>query len=404
MTGTDAITKSITITKGSKTATLTITDTAGDGFDSNDTFKITGDSSIFTSKVINDVLSDYKIIDKGTNKSTDVEKDSNGKVKISKDKEYRLGSLADSIVTSARTKTNTSVATVTPVSANSTMTTMALRCQELCNRYKNYLANLRVMSLMPGGDTQAYNAAMTNYFAELALINSTPATVPPTVTPAVTPPPATTTAVAPEAKTPVDPNAELFVDEAPVAATPEEKAPGKVETKPEETKKVEAKPVEPATTKGYSKKEAERAKIEAQRAVAYKNAPAAKKIEAQIKDLNAKKPNTPTGGRMDYGSAIREAQARLDYIQSGKAAQAKEAEILKLIEDINARTDKYKKTLQNPMTADQAGFMKDSIEVWQDHLKGLFSELSDLEADSSDTVKNALRDCYMNLRANGINY
>lgn len=196
MTGTEAI-KSITLKKGDKTATMTIIDTAGDGFDSNDKFKIAGDASIFTSKDITGTLDNYKSIEKGSNVSADVEKDSSGKIKAEQDKEYRLGSLADSLMEKSKPITTTTTETTKSSFDNA-------KYAEITNRCKDYIVNMARFGIMTGNET-AYTNAMTNYITEMLSVGTTTKT---------------TSTVTSQDLQGIDPNAKIFADTMPAITNP----------------------------------------------------------------------------------------------------------------------------------------------------------------------------------------
>lgn len=389
MTGTDVI-KAITLTKtgkDGKVSTMTITDSNGNGiFDSNDKFKVNGDSSLFTVKDIKVALPDYKIESKTDGGADEITKDANGKVIIKKDTEYRAGSLVDSFFTADK------AATPSPSSNAAYNASMALSNSQIAC----WGVTLPAMSQMAFAthDNTGYYQSLQSFTdvvcASLRNWGRNPAfaSTPAPVTEAPTPVESTKT----EKKETTSPDDTPFAEDVKSEEkAPEEKAPVKTEPKIEE--KTSTKTEKKAATIPLSRVEAERVKKEAQAKTmsdAYRNSSEAQKTIAEIKELQEKQSKATGRGTMYCSVSIKQAQAHLEDVQSGKIAKAKEAEMLNIVEKINGLMKKYN---DYSSRADFSMYKEDflyQIREGKKQLASLGVQLSDYETTQSPELQLAL--------------
>lgn len=102
---TDAQKITFSVTKGTKTGTITITDTNGDGKYTNaDSVRFNGDTSVFSKEDINRAVTASGFVNEGNIDTKSQTEAKDGKVSLKADQEYSLGSLAKSLgATSAST-------------------------------------------------------------------------------------------------------------------------------------------------------------------------------------------------------------------------------------------------------------------------------------------------------------
>lgn len=376
MTGTDAISKSITLTKGTKTATITITDSNGNGiFDSNDKFKVSGDKSVFTSQDIKNAVTGYQVQAKTDGGAAEVAKDANGKITI-EDKEYRLGSLADSLFatdkTNATAPATSGTTTFTDPNAayNASVAALGAKYQQITDTWKSTISNIGVCSLMSGDSTQYYQATQAYMSVLLSSLNmggkSTPA---PASAPATAPAAPVTSAV-------TAPNDQIFADDTKADAKANSGSEAKEKDNAETKVKADADTKVKAGTDAKDKRSSE-TKALAQQMTELRKQAQSLGLTLDPHDNDPKNFNS--------------LKARIEKAAAVVAVRAKDKEdqVSRTIDTLNKALDNYEAAVK----AGNVGIQKNNqvfINEKRDVLTGFLVELGKLEPSQSEAITDKL--------------